>query len=152
MLKNTQTTIFILKLFVHLPPWTDSHLKTEKVSLLCAHVQRRAPPQVHGADLGSVGQEVLQDQVVVADSCYLESRLGRRDTPIIRLMGQNAHKEEGNAIFPTWPLCSLMSREPNPAIFAASTYARARLPCATAIWRNLQRENTQVRLWFLKAI
>lgn len=56
----------------------ESHLEAEKVSFLGAQVQRRASPVVPGVDLGPVGQQVADYQVLIGGGCNLKSRLRRR--------------------------------------------------------------------------
>lgn len=52
-----------------------SHLKAGEVTFLGADVQRGATPKVPSVDVGSVGQKVLDDQVVVGGHSDLEGRL-----------------------------------------------------------------------------
>lgn len=116
------------------------HLKSEVVAFLCAYMQRRAPPSVPHVDLCSVSQEIRDDQVLIGGHRDLEGRLCTNYMSLLLL-----HEIQTCILRPcdngrTCPLCSLISRKPHLAIFAASTYERARLPWATAMWRNLQQQ------------
>lgn len=52
------------------------------MSLLSAHVQSRAAPEVAGVDPGAVRQQVLNDEVLVRGGGQLEGRLRARGEPI----------------------------------------------------------------------